>query len=159
MVTQRMIAFRRRIYQALPSWVVNNDFELLGSLMCLTAGVPLLLGQIEPRSVNDVLPYPLVFFWAFILTGGSVLVLGSIFLDYLNRHKVTASWLRFEALGLSCIGYACYVYASCITVTSFQTGGVVVALLLAFGFVCHIRDMKIHDYLDGYGPRNARRDY
>lgn len=159
MVTKRMIGFRRKIYKWLPRWVVENDFEFLASVLCLSAGIPLMLGKIQPSSVDALLPKPIVFGWGFTLTSGSLLILACIIYEIVHKTPQIPGWLRFKALGLSCLGYACYLYAFCIGVTSLETGGVAVALCLAFGFVCHLRDMQIHDDLETLRGHLGLRDY
>jgi hypothetical protein len=158
-LARRSAEFRRKLYKRLPKWIVANDFEFLASVLCLGAGVPLLLGKIQPKTVDALLPKPIVFAWGLTLTLGSLLILACILHEILHKVPQIPGWLRFKALGLSCLGYACYLYALCIGVTSFRTSGVTVALTLAFGFVCHLRDMQIHADLETLRDHLGLRNY
>lgn len=150
MVTHRMVRFRRRIYKRLPRWVVDNDFELLASIFCLFGGIPLLLGKVDPTSVNQLLPHAFILGWGFVLTAGGLLVLVCILHEGRHKAKVLPGWLRFKALGLSCLAYSCYFYSVCLLGVSVRTSAVAVAITMAFGLICHIREMKIHDELEDF---------
>ena len=150
MVTHRMIRYRRRLYKKLPRWVVDNDFELLASVFCLFGGIPLLLGKVDPRSVNRLLPDAFTIGWGFVLTAGGLLVLVAILHESQSKAKILPGWLRFKALGLSCLAYACYFYSICLLGVSVENSAVSVAITTAFGLICHIREMKIHDELEEF---------
>lgn len=146
----RRARLRRRIYNILPKWLRENDFEILASVMCLISGLPLVLGRVKPRSIEALLPPPVVTIWGILLTLGGLLVLVGIAFEARTNFPRKADWLRVKALGLSCLAYACYVYMVCVLGVQPKSGSVVAALLLTFGGICHIREAGIHIRLEQF---------
>lgn len=93
---------RDRLLYSLPEGLVDQPFEVLIGYLCITAGIPLLLGgaSATPNSIDDLLPPLLVTGWALaLLVGGLLTATGK-----------TVGWYRFERAGLALLAGGTVVY-------------------------------------------------
>lgn len=135
---------RRWVRKHIPTWLVLYDFEIFVALLCLLAGVPYLLGEVDPASLEAKLPKELVTVWGFILTIGPLAILIGIFKHYRAvRIEDRVFWCRIEAWGLSALAYSAYIYASAILLNLPTQGWIAAMLVYAFGAVCHVREIDL----------------
>lgn len=146
----RRARIRRRVYAMLPEWLKNHDFEVFAAVLGVFAGFPILLGQVQPSSPEDLLPRPVVFLWALTLVLGGMTILVALIFSSRVNFPARVFWMRMEALGLTAVAYFCYVYAICIMTIAIRSGWPAALLVLAFGCVSHVREASIHDELETY---------
>lgn len=148
--------FRRRWYLRIPVWIRRRDFELFTALLCITAGLPLLLTQnVEAASLEAALPPWVVFGWSLILTLAPICVIVGLWQAHRHAMYKATVWLRLEALGLKALAYAAYLYVFIILLATGGTAVPAAALISAFALTCHSRSvavtLKVEDYLLGIG--------
>lgn len=146
----RRARLRRRIYNRLPRWLKRHDFEVLAAILCIAGGLPILFGQVQPASPEQLLPQVVVLAWAFTLVAGGVCILIGIMVGVQKLFPARVFWMRVEALGLTALAYASYIYMICILGVSAQTGWVAGMITLAFGGICHVRSAAINIELEAY---------
>lgn len=146
----RRARLRRKIYRHLPLWLRNHDFEVLAGVLGMAGGIPLVTGQVEPRSINDLLPHVVVFIWGLVLVLGCSSMLLGIIMASRTVYPARIIWMRIEALGLTALAYFSYLYTVCIIGVNLQTGWLVGMIVLVFGGVCHVREVAIHMDLEAY---------
>lgn len=151
LIDSRRTRMRRWVYNHVPRWLRKNDFEVFAALLSFVGGLPLLLGQIQSKSLEDSLPEFFVRVWGATLCNGAVLIALGLFMA--SRKDVRSDsifWERIEALGLTALAYMSYIYAAVILVASPTTGWLVAMLVLGYGLTCHSREiviqLKIVDY-------------
>lgn len=115
------------------------------ALLCLTAGVPLLLGRVDPTSLEATLSPMLVLIWGAILVLGPIAMLIGVVVANWGEKPLEKRifWARIEAWGLTALAYAAYIYAAAILSTLNSSGWVAAMLVIAFGGTCHIREVEI----------------
>ena len=154
---RRRSRIRRAIYRRVPKWLKRHDFEVFAACLGILGGLPLVLGQVRPKSVEDVLPRAIVFGWGLILVLGCIAVLTGIIAASRTVFPQRAFWMRVEAMGLTALAYFSYMYLLCILAVSPSTGWVAAMLILTFGLVCHVRQatiqLEIEDYRLSLGLR------
>lgn len=154
----RRARVRRHIYALLPQWLKRHDFELFAASLSIMAGVPILMGQVEPTSPEAVLPRPLVMVWAVVLVVGGILVITGVVVGNKHVYPSKMVWARTEALGLTALAYFCYLYSLCIISVASETGWSGALFIFGFGVVCHIREvaiqMELEEYRRGLGLRD-----
>jgi hypothetical protein len=146
----RRARLRRRIYRKLPNWLKKHDFEVFASVLGMFSGLPVLLGKVDPQSVEALLPGPVVFAWGLTLVFGCLCVLIGVFQGSRRTYPKRIFWMRVEALGLTALAYYCYIYAVCILGFNFTNGYPAAMLILTFGGVCHVREATIHMEIEEY---------
>lgn len=146
----RRARLRRRIYAILPAWLKNHDFEVFAAVLGIFAGAPILFGQVEPASPEELLPWPIVYMWALTLVVGCILILVALVAGSKVEYPKKMFWARMEAWGLSAIAYFCYIYFLCIMIIAASSGWTAGIIVLAFGCISHIRHASIHDDLENY---------
>jgi hypothetical protein len=141
---------RRKIYAKLPRWLKSHDFELFAAFLSILGGLPLVLGQVEPTSVDALLPPLLVLVWGIILVQGGILVILGVIKSSHTVYPARAFWIRIEGLGLSSLSWFCYLYAVCILAYTIKAGWLSAMVVLVFGFICHVRQMALQTKLEEY---------
>lgn len=107
----------------------EQPFEVYLSIMCVFAGVWLVLGGAEPAALDEVYPSWLVrVLGAELALGGAVTVWG------LGRPQDTA-----ERFGLSCLAAACIVYSFALGIGLGADGVVPGAIVFGLGLACLAR--------------------
>lgn len=140
----RRTRIRRWVRSHLPLFVVQYSFELFVAILCLLAGVPYLLGEVDPQSLEANLPMPLVTVWGVMLTIGPLAMLAGIYRHYKATHiEDVIFWQRVEAWGLSVLAYSAYIYAGAVLASSSKDGWIAAILVATFGAVCHIREIDV----------------
>lgn len=152
---------RRALYNRTPPWMLKNDFELFTALLCVSAGVPLLLtDQVDAASIEATLPLPLVKVWSLMLAVAPIVIGVGLFMASRRPMHLATFWIRFEAWGLRALAYAAYIYAIAIVVTNGLRTAPALAIIIAFGLTCHsratVQTMKVERYLEALGTRHAR---
>lgn len=150
MAPTRRARFRRRVYRRLPRWLRDHDFEVFAAGLGIFGGIPLLLGKIDPKSAEDLLPYPLVFLWGLNLVVGGAAVLVGVLMGSTRNYPDKAFWMRVEAIGLTAIAYFCYIYTLCLWFGAFRSGWLASIIILCFGIVSHVREAGVHMDLEEY---------
>lgn len=145
LLNRRRTRIRRWVLSHTPEWLREHSFEIFVSLLCLFAGIPLIFGRVDPRSLEAALPTPLVLVWGLILTLGPIAMLsGVIGANRGNKPlEERVFYARIEAWGLSALAYASYIYAGAILSQLSGAGWVASMLVIAFGGTCHIREIDI----------------
>lgn len=95
-------SIRDRILYRLPEGIVEQPFEILIGYLCLSVGLPLLIGgaAATPNSIDDLLAAWLVKAWSVaLLFGGLLTVAGK-----------TRNWQRIERAGLLLLAAATVIY-------------------------------------------------
>lgn len=155
MPNSRRTRWRRMVYKRLPRWMRNHDFEIFAAVLTVFAGLPLLFGQVASASVESLLPLFVVKVWAFVLTLGGILIMTGVFMTYKTMFPQRAFWMRIEALGLTALAYACYLYSICIIAVTLVASWPAAMLVLAFGLTCHTRELAVQlqlaDFRSGMG--------
>lgn len=146
----RRARLRRKIYAKLPRWLKRHDFEAFAAVLSIVGGLPILFGQVEPASPEAILPAVIVYAWATILVLGGVAVLVGIVMGSRHVHPERVFWMRVEALGLTALAYFSYIYMVCILAVSAKTGWPAAMIILAFGSVCHVREVAIQMELEQF---------
>ena len=146
----RRARLRRRIYHKLPKWLKRHDFEVLAAILSIFGGLPILFGQVEPASPEELLPPIVVYTWASVLVLGGISILVGITVGVRAVFPERVFWMRVEALGLTALAYFSYIYIVCILVVSAKTGWPAAMLILAFGGICHVRSAAINIELEEY---------
>jgi hypothetical protein len=156
----RRARLRRRIYNRIPAWFKNNDFEIFASMLCFFAGLPLVLGKINPASMEALLPIWVVFSWGFILSFSPLLIVLGLVKRSSRPVSESIFWIRVEAIGLTALAYSSYIYAVAIISAGVGAGWPAAMLITAFGLTCHTRELglqvKIADFLLGLGVNEKR---
>lgn len=157
----RLQRFRRNVYRRVPRWIRQHDFEVLVAVLCLSAGIPLLLtDDVDATSVNATLPQPLVLVWSVILAFAPVAVILGL---WVGSHKVMAErtlWMRIEAWGLRALAYVGYLYWFAIILVHQFDAFPATQIVLIFAATCHSRAtgqiIKVEDYLADIGTEHAK---
>lgn len=149
---------RRWIYNHIPMWFRKYNFEVFAALLCMFAGIPLLFGQVDPKSMEASLPPSLVIAWGLILSLGPVGIITGLWGSSISeRLEDQIFWRRIEAWGLSALAYATYIYVGVLLVNAPSTAWIASMLILCFGFTCHVREidiqLRITDVLSEVGIR------
>ena len=156
----RRARLQRKVYNRIPSWFRHNDFEIFASMLCFTAGIPLLLGEIRTSSLESTLPYAVVMAWASILTFSPILVVTGLYRRGSRPVAESVFWIRIEALGLTSLAYSSYIYSVAILTNNPVMGWPASMLIIGFGLTCHTRELglqvKIADFLLGLGVNEHR---
>lgn len=146
----RRARLRRRIYRRLPRWMKEHDFEVFAAFLGIAAGLPILLGEVQPASPETLLPRAVVFIWALVMVAGCSAVLVGVITASRLVYPERIFWMRVEALGLTALAYFCYIYSVCVLGTSITTGWSAGMIIFAFGGVCHVREVAIQVELEEY---------
>lgn len=143
--------WRQRIYAKLPRWFKKHNFEIFAAILCILASLPLLFGNITPKSLESQLPGVLVFVWAMVLLIGPVLIILGIIGSYREPIKITRKidYMTMEALGLTFLGWASFLYAWCILFVNLQQGWVASMITFIFMFTCFTEELNTQDRIDG----------
>jgi hypothetical protein len=157
----RLQRTRRAIYRRVPAWIRHHDFEVLVTILCLSAGIPLLFtDEVDATSVNATLPKLLVLAWSVILAFAPIAVI--IGLWQASRRKMADStlWMRIEAWGLRALAYIGYIYWFAIIVVHHLDAFPATQIVLIFAATCHSRAtgqiIKVEDYLADLGTPHAK---
>lgn len=122
---RKLPRWRRAILTRAPRALLEEPFEIFLALLCLLAGIPLLLGAPEPESLNRLLAPAVVKLWGIMLVIGS----GAVLVGLVPRMR----WVQIK--GLQLLGLAALVYA--IAVLALGTRGRLPGLItLAFALAC-----------------------
>lgn len=154
---------RRWIYNHLPKWMKTRDFEVFAAILCIVAGLPMLFGKVESRSLESQLPTILVYLWASALVAGGVCILVGIIKsarDWAHPSDFIL-WRRVEAYGLTMLAYMAYILVLAAMLTDWQHVFSSVMLILVFAFTCHSREiavqLEIVDYRMALGLGHVRQ--
>jgi len=146
---------RRRVYRLIPDWYRKNDFEIFASLLCFFAGIPLLLGDIRPASLEATLPIWVVIVWAYVISFSPALIIIGLLKRGSRSISESIFWIRVEAMGLTALAYSSYIYSIAIVTSNVGMGWPAAMLIVAFGLTCHTRELglqvRIGDFLLGLG--------
>lgn len=149
-MTTRRARLRRKIYAKLPRWLKRHDFELFAAILSIVGGIPILLGQVDPSSPEDILPRPLVLVWASVLVIGGFSILVGVLLGSYRVFPERIFWMRVEAFGLTALAYFCYLYTFSILLVAIEGGWTAAAIIFALGAVSHVREVAIQMELEDY---------
>lgn len=157
----RLQRFRRNIYRRVPRWIRHNDFEVLVTVLCLSAGIPLLLSdQVDATSVNATLPTPLVFVWSFMLAFAPIAIIVGLYQAAKHPMAEATIWMRVEAWGLRALAYVGYLYWFAIILVHQFDAFPATQIVLIFAATCHSRAtgqiIKVEDYLTDIGTEHAK---
>lgn len=130
--------WRRTILRHTPPVLFEYPFELFLSVLCLLSGLPMLLGLATPRSIEALLPWPVVRMWALALIVGSV----STSYGLLRASRVPAF------TGLRLLGDASLIYAVAILIVAGWRGLLASMLTLAFATACLARAFHLSSATD-----------
>lgn len=144
--------WRNKIYHKIPRWIRKHDFELFFAFLCFWAGLPLLLGNVKPKSLESQLPDFVVIGWAFVLVVGPVLVVSGIYRSYSGNSSLTDRifWMRTESLGLAFLGISAALYGACILISNIAQGWAASMIIFAFSLTCLTRELGVQDRIDRY---------
>lgn len=117
----------------------REGFEIYTLGLCLLAGIPLLIGNSRPGSIQSLLPESWQVIWSIFLVGGSLVALIGIFLP--NR----VIGLLLEQFGMIPTGVAAISYAVVVLVSVGITGVIPVAVVGGFGVACIRRWFRIQN--------------
>jgi hypothetical protein len=135
---------RRWVYAHLPKWLQERDFEVFCGFLCILAGLPLLFGEIEPKSLEAQLPYWLIKGWATALTLGGFLTLLGILKASTNSNAANIlGWRRMEAYGLTCLCYAGYTYGFLLLTFDWRAAFLSAMITIIFALTCHSREIAV----------------
>lgn len=115
----------------------RHPFELFTLILCVAVGVPALVADARPGSINEALPHWAVDVWGAGLAGGAIVALVGI--GWSNR----VTGLILEQVGLVAVGCATLVYAAGALVTVGVTALVPAGIVAAFGLSCLWRWLQI----------------
>lgn len=160
-MSSRRAKVRRKVYNRIPMWFRKNDFEIFTSLLSFSAGLPIVLGRVEPTALEATLPTLLVTAWAWILLMSPIMVITGLYKRSKRPVAEGVFWIRVEAIGLTALAYSSYIYTIAILTISPVQGWAACMMILAFGFTCHTRELglqvKIADLLLGLGVDERER--
>lgn len=139
--------FSFRIIRRIPLVILINPFGFMLSLLIFLSGIPLVLGNYAPQSIQATLPDALSRGWGVVLTLGAALHLGGSFIAHRRAvsmsSKSYATGQEMERIGLLLLGYTSAIYASCVVGYVGWKGVYPFAVVLAFGAVCWIQAFLI----------------
>jgi hypothetical protein len=133
---------RIRILQRMPRAVIEDPFEAFLSVLCIFAGLPLILAPPDSSrgAVARLMPGWFVRGWGLTLTVGGALVLLGLFLHGRARNgsgtgsvPVRTRGRTIERIGLIVLGYASAIYTIALVVIGGWQGVPAAAIVTAFG--------------------------
>lgn len=129
---------RQGISYADPLHAGRHPFQVYLLALCVVSGTPLVLGLVEPRTIEAALPGWLATAWGiFLLTGAAVALVGSYWQgDYANA-------LTLERIGLVLVGSAAVIYGVVIFTVLDWAGFVSACITAGFGVSCLSRARDI----------------
>lgn len=157
----RLQRMRRTIYRRIPKWIRQHDFEVLVAVLCLSAGIPLLISdEVDASSVNATLPTSLVLLWSIILALAPIVVLLGLWQSSRRTMAESTLWMRIEAWGLRALAYVGYLYWFAILLVHHLDAFPATQIVLIFAATCHSRAtgqvIKVEDYLADLGTPHAK---
>lgn len=120
----------------------RHPFELFTLALCAFVGIPLLIGEARPGSINEALPPWAGDLWGAMLVFGAVTALIGIFW----RSRVTG--IVLEQVGLAAVGGGALFYAVVVISTIGMTGAYSVIFVVGFGASCVWRYFQLARYLN-----------
>lgn len=105
-------------------------FEMFILALCLLSGIPLLLGNPKPMSIDTLVPGWAATLWGVGLSGGAGLALVGI----AWRERITG--IILEQIGLVATGLASLFYVLCIVLVVGKAGVSGAAVIGGFGVAC-----------------------
>lgn len=155
---------RRWVYARIPEWIRRRDFEVFTAALCLTASIPILFFNQEPGQATVILPGAVEYGWSITLFLGPLLVISGIYMNtrHWSRPERGIVWARIEALGLTMLAYVGYIYWGCIAyVVGISNALFASTVVLAFAFICHVREIQIQldivSYKSAMGVEDVER--
>lgn len=134
----------------MPIWLQKHDFEVFVAFLGLISGVPFVLHKVQAKSVEAVLPEPVVRTWGLVLVLGCAAILLGVFQSSRKAYPNRILWMRVEALGLTALAYYCYIYTCCIVAFNGFDAWPAAMIILAFGGTCHLREASVHQEIYEY---------
>lgn len=121
--------WRWLVVRHVPAALLLHPFELYIATLAAIGGVPLLLGNPAPESIDALLPVYLARLWGFELVLGSALVLAGLI-----RPRTT-----LERRGHTLLAPAAVVYGTAIWTVLGGAGLLAGGILVGFGLACATR--------------------
>lgn len=150
---------RRTIYSRIPLWMRRHDFELFTTLLCFSAGLPLLLTDtVEAQSLEAQLPTMVVRAWALILTVAPIMIFIGVYKSHtVQRFIQGLFWMRLEAAGLRLLFYAAALYGAIVILVTQGKASPAAVIIIIFALTCWSRSasvtIKVEDFLEGIGAK------
>lgn len=117
----------------------DDPFELFVGVLCALAGIPLVLGHIQPASVDALMPNWLAVLWGvMVLAGGSAVTVGMFLRG-----------LALEQSGLIWLSGSCAAYAVCALAYGRSAGAFAAALLFGLSAACTLRALEYSRVMRG----------
>ncbi len=132
MRTRKLFRFR------LPKAILESPWEMFVALLCVLAGIPLLINGPDKSasSIDKVLPPILVYVWGGTLLIGGILILW-------GRSQRRTSNFRLERGGLALLASAGLIYGAGILVARGQAAIVAVLTIYTFVATCLVQYYKL----------------
>lgn len=143
---------RKKLYDKIPLWIKKHDFELFTAVLCLTAGIPLLTGNVRSDSVESQLPSIIVTGWGICLVLGPIFIYLGVFKAYTGVKDLITHifWMRLEALGLTMLAWASLVFGVCVLSVNLYGGWLAAMLTFSLFLTCLSRELYIQNKIEMY---------
>lgn len=146
----RISMIRRKVYQWIPRWIRERDFELFTAFLCVLGGLTLLFSGIEAGSMEEALPEWVVMIWASVLVASPFAIVIGVGMGHRYEYPDSIKWMRTESSGLRITAYAAYLYALVLILVVGSGAGFAPFVTTIFALTCHSRatalTIDIEDY-------------